>query len=82
MFEIDRIRENGFFLATQKYKELVILNYIDQNPDTTQKELGNTIGAATSMINAYIEEYEGNGYVKREYITSKTVKYHITPKGL
>lgn len=60
----------------------MILNYIEQNPDTTQKELGNAIGAAASMINAYIDEYEGNGYVKREYITSKTVKYHITPKGL
>jgi DNA-binding MarR family transcriptional regulator len=76
------MKENGFFLPTQKYKELMILNYIEQNPDTTQKELGKAIGAAASMINTYIDEYESSGYVKREYITSKTVKYHITPKGL
>ena len=76
------MRENGFFLPTPKYKELMILNYIEQNPDTTQKELGKEIGAAASMINAYLDEYEANGYITREYITSKTVKYHITSKGL
>ena len=81
MRKIDTIKENGFFLPTLKYKELMILEYVDNNPDTTQKELGKAIGAATSMINAYIEEYEMNGYVKREYITSKKVKYHVTPKG-
>jgi len=76
------IKENGFFLPTPKYKELMILNYIEQNPDTTQKELGKEIGAAASMVNAYLDEYESHGYIRREYITSKTVNYHITPKGL
>ncbi|WP_422484810.1 winged helix-turn-helix transcriptional regulator [Gudongella sp. DL1XJH-153] len=81
MRKIDTIKDNGFFLPTLKYKELMILEYMDNNPDTTQKELGKAIGAATSMINAYIDEYEMNGYVRREYITSKKVKYHVTPKG-
>lgn len=82
MRKIEGIKENGFFLPTLKYKELMILEYMEANPDTTQKELGKAIGAATSMINAYIDEYEMNGYVKREYISTKKVRYHVTPKGL
>jgi len=79
---IDAIKENGFFLPTLKYKELMLLEYIEANPDTTQKELGKVIGSATSMVNTYLDEYESSGYVKRQYISSKTVRYIITPKGL
>lgn len=81
MSVIEAIRENGFFLPTLKYKELMLLDYIEENPDTTQKELGKVIGSATSMVNTYLDEYESNGYVKREYISSKTVRYIITNKG-
>lgn len=75
------IKDNGFLTSTTKYKELMILEYIENNPNTTQKKMGKAIGAAPSMINEYIDEYENNGYVKREYISSKKVKYHVTSKG-
>lgn len=78
---IEAIKENGFFLPTLKYKELMLLDYIEEHPDTTQKELGKIIGSATSMVNTYLDEYESSGYVKREYISSKTVRYIITNKG-
>ncbi len=75
--------KNGttFFTPTLKYKEMMLLEYIEQNPDTTQKELGKIIGSAASMINLYLDEEEAKGYLKREYLSSKTVKYHITQKG-
>ncbi len=79
---MDTLKNNGFFIPTNKYKELLVLEAIHKNPKTTQKQLGQTIGAAASMINAYIDECEINGYIKREYKTSKNVLYHITKNGI
>lgn len=79
---MDTLKNNSFFIPTNKYKELLVLEAVHKNPKTTQKQLGETIGAAASMINAYIEECEMNGYIKREYKTTKNVLYHITKKGI
>jgi len=71
-----------FFTPTAELKELTILQYIENNEDTTQKELAEIVGAAPSMINVYINDYEENGYIIREYISAKTVKYKITGQGI
>ena len=34
------------------------------------------------MINAYLDDYESKGLIKRKYKTSKTVKYFVTKKGI
>ncbi|WP_236914422.1 winged helix-turn-helix transcriptional regulator [Clostridium sp. Cult2] len=82
MININTIKKSNFFIPTPQLKELVILEYIEKNSDVTQKELARVANAAPSMINVYIEEYEQKGYMKREYISAKTVKYLITPKGV
>ncbi len=71
-----------FFNPTIVYKELILLQEIEKNPSITQKELGSIIGAAPSMINVYIKELEEENYLKREYISTKTVNYKITPEGI
>lgn len=75
------ISEIKFFNPTSKFKELVILQCIESNQDVTQKELAEKVNAAPSMINNYINDYEEKGFLVREYISSKTVKYNITSKG-
>ena len=71
-----------FFNPTIVYKELILLQEIEKNPSITQKELGSIIGAAPSMVNVYIKELEEENYLKREYISTKTVNYKITPEGI
>lgn len=72
-----------FFNPTIVYKELILLQEIEKNPSITQKELGSIIGgAAPSMVNVYIKELEEEKYLKREYISTKTVNYKITPEGI
>lgn len=71
-----------FFTPTAELKELTILQYIEDNEDTTQKELAEVVGAAPSMINVYINDYEEKGYIIREYISAKVLKYKITQEGL
>ncbi|MBU5436826.1 winged helix-turn-helix transcriptional regulator [Tissierella sp. MSJ-40] len=79
---MDFIKDIKFFTPTLQLKELAILQHIENKEDTTQKELADLINAAPSMINVYINDYEEKGYIIREYISAKTVKYKITPQGI
>ncbi|HHX61805.1 MAG TPA: hypothetical protein GX707_14045, partial [Epulopiscium sp.] len=56
--------------------------HMEVNPDTTQKEMARVIGAAPSMVNVYLNEYEAKKYIVREYISARTVKYRVTAEGL
>ena len=76
------IKDIKFFTPTTELKELTILQHIEDKEDTTQKELAEVVNAAPSMINVYINDYEERGYVIRDYISSKTVKYKITQLGI
>ena len=72
----------SFLIPTVKLKELLLLQHIEANPDTTQKEMAKIISAAPSMVNVYLKEYEENKYIKKDYISAKIVNYIITPEGL
>lgn len=74
--------DNLFFKPTPLYKEFMILDLIEKNQDITQRDISNQVGVAVSMVNNYIDDYEKNGYIKRNYLSSKTLEYVITKKGL
>ncbi len=71
-----------FFKPTTEFKEMILLQEIENNHTITQKQLAEAIGAAPSMVNVYISELEEKNYLNREYISSKIVNYKITPQGL
>lgn len=71
-----------FFNPTSDLKELQLLQHIENNPDTTQKELANIINGAASMVNVYISELEEKNYLVREYRSAKVVYYRITAEGV
>ncbi|CCV64699.1 putative transcriptional regulator [Alteracholeplasma palmae J233] len=71
-----------FFKPTPLYKEYMILDTLQKTPDITQRELSHILNVAVSMINKYLESYEVKGYIKKEYKSSKTILYHITPEGI
>ena len=73
--------DNQFFKPTVLYKEYMILDMIEKNPNITQREMGKTIGIAVSMINEYLNIYEKDKLIKREKHSTKTVEYFITKKG-
>ena len=74
--------DNQFFKPTQLYKEFIILDQISKNPNITQRMLSDYLDISVSIVNTYIDEYEKKGYLKREYLSSKTVEYIITKKGI
>ena len=71
-----------FFSPTSELKELLLLQHIKNNPDTTHKEMAKTISGAPSMVNVYIENLEEKGYLLRDYKSSKIVYYNITQDGI
>lgn len=74
--------DNGFFKLTPLYKEFMLLDMIEKNSNITQRDMSATLGVALSMINSYLDEYEANGYINRNYKTVKNVEYNITAKGI
>ena len=71
-----------FFNPTTELKELLLLQHIEKNPDTTQKAIASVIDAAPSMVNLYIDNLEEKNHMNRDYKSAKTVNYHITLEGI
>ena len=71
-----------FFSPTSELKELLLLQHIEKNPDTTQKEIARVIDGAPSMVNVYIDNLEEKNYMVRDYKSAKIVYYNITSEGV
>ena len=63
--------KNVFFKATPLYREFMILDTIEKNKFTTQRELSNEVGIVTSMVNNYIDDFEED----YAYYLTKNHKY-------
>lgn len=71
-----------YFIPTAKYKKYLVLDIISKNSDLTQREIASIAAISLSMVNQYLTDYESDGYIVKEYITKKSVKYLLTDKGL
>jgi len=76
------LSNNSFFKPTPLYKEFMILDLIEKDSKITQRVMSDYLSVSVSMINAYLDSYEEKGYLKRIYLSIKTVEYHITRKGI
>lgn len=80
--EVINMKNNHYFKPTPLYKEFMILDLIEKNSKITQRIISDTLGIAVSMVNSYIDGYEEKGFVRRKYLSTKTVEYFITKKGI
>ncbi|NMA85671.1 MAG: winged helix-turn-helix transcriptional regulator [Epulopiscium sp.] len=71
-----------FFSPTSDLKELLLLQHIEDNSETSQHIIAKVINAAASMVNFYINRLEKKGYLKRDYQSAKIVHYNITHEGI
>ena len=71
-----------YFSPTSELKELLLLQHIEERPDTTQNEIAKAISGAASMVNLYVDRLEKNGHMVRDYKSTKIVYYNITPEGI
>jgi FlaA1/EpsC-like NDP-sugar epimerase len=73
--------DNSFFKPTVLYKEYMILDMIEKNPNITQREMSHILGIAVSMVNLHLDQYEKDKLIKRVKHSTKTVEYFVTKKG-
>lgn len=71
-----------FFKPTLLYKEFMILDMIEKNPNITQRDMSDDLGISVSMVNDHLDIFEQNGFIKRVKHSSKVVDYNITKKGI
>lgn len=72
----------NFFSPTKTLKEMLLLQHIEENPNTTQKGIARAVGGAPSTVNEYMEDLEEKNLLIRDYKSAKVVHYNITPKGI
>ena len=63
------------------YRSLLILDEISKNEELTQLELSKRLGIAVGLINSYIKNLVGKGYVTVSTIPKRRYAYYLTPKG-
>lgn len=74
--------DNKFFKPTVLYKEYMILDMIEKNPNITQREMSHAIGIAVSMVNSYLDQFEKSKLINKKKHSTKTVEYFVTKKGI
>ena len=63
-------------------RDLVILERIEQDPDTTQAALASTLEVAVGTVNWHLKRLIEKGYVKVSRVERRKLKYIITPEGI
>lgn len=68
--------------STHTERDLIILENIEQHPDTTQAALASTLEVAVGTVNWHLKRLVEKGYVKVSRLERKKLKYIITPEGI
>lgn len=63
-------------------RDLVILEHIEKDPDTSQAAMANTLEVAVGTINWHLKRLIEKGFVKVSRVERRKLKYIITPEGL
>ena len=63
-------------------RDLIILEHIEQDPDTSQAALASQLEVAVGTVNWHLKRLIEKGYVKVSRLERKKLKYIITPEGL
>lgn len=69
-------------ISTENHRDLVILEQIEKDPESTQASLASQLGVAIGTINWHIKRLVEKGYVKVRHIERRKLRYIITPDGL
>lgn len=63
-------------------RDLIILEQIEQDPDTTQAALASGLEVAVGTINWHLKRLIEKGYIKVSRVERRKLKYIITPEGI
>jgi DNA-binding MarR family transcriptional regulator len=68
--------------SVEEFRELNLLEHIEENPDITQASLADQLGVAVGTVNWHIKRLVEKGHVKVKRAQRKKLRYIITPSGI
>mgnify|MGYP000094317568 CR=1 FL=1 len=63
-------------------RDLILLEHLEQDPDSTQASLAAQLGVAIGTINWHLKRLIEKGYVKARRVERRKLRYIITPEGI
>lgn len=68
--------------ANEEFRELTLLENIENDPDVNQATLATQLGVAVGTVNWHLKRLIAKGYVKVKRAERKKLRYIITPEGI
>jgi len=68
--------------TSESGRELILLEEIERDPDTTQATLATTLGVAVGTVNWHLRRLIDKGYVKVKRAERRKLRYIIAPDGI
>lgn len=75
-------KEDDSFMDREEQMILNLLSVIEDEPNTTQKDLATRLGVAVGVVNSYLKRVIYKGYVKTKSIQRRRLRYLLTPSGI
>lgn len=61
---------------------LSLLTALEDEPNTTQKDLATRLGVAVGVVNSFLKRVIYKGYVKTKQLERRRLRYLLTPAGI
>jgi len=62
--------------------EYQVLNYLQENENTTQRKISKRTGLSLGAVNLLLKKMVRKGLIKIEKLNARTVRYILTPQGI
>ncbi|MBN2325517.1 MAG: winged helix-turn-helix transcriptional regulator [Candidatus Omnitrophica bacterium] len=82
MDQSQHTHSNDAYMDRDEQMILNLLSAIEENPNTTQKDLATRLGVAVGVVNSYLKRVIYKGYVKTKSLQRRRLRYLLTPSGI
>ena len=71
----------NIFKPSEEIRDLRLLEALEKNPITSQRELSNKFGIALGVTNACLKRMVRKGWIRIRDLNRRKIEYCLTPKG-
>src|SRR4030042_6839428 len=71
----------NIFKPSEEIRDLRLLEELERNPITSQRELSHKFGIALGVTNACLKRMVRKGWIRIRGLNHRKIGYYLTPKG-